>query len=97
MSATPTRYVPTDRQYTDKSWLYEQYWAELRSIEEIATLSSVSASTISRQLHRHGIPVRSRHMPVEDHGEVSTALRSAYQTYNTEMVEAQTESVRWTR
>jgi IS30 family transposase len=43
----------------DKSWLESRYLADEMTTTQIATLCGVSHKTVSRWLHRHGIPVRS--------------------------------------
>ena len=46
--------------YRDRDWLYNQYHRKERSTAEIAGDIGVSHKTISRWLHKHNIPVRSR-------------------------------------
>lgn len=55
---TPAKYVPTPEEYEQKGWLYEQYWGELRSENEIAADLPVSRSKVRTELDRHGIPRR---------------------------------------
>jgi IS30 family transposase len=43
----------------DKLWLESRYIADEMTTTQIATLCGVSHKTVSRWLHRHGIPVRS--------------------------------------
>jgi len=55
---TPAKYQPTPRKIDDKDWMYEQYWGNLRSAQEIAAMDEVNVGSdlIYRKLREHGIP-----------------------------------------
>jgi len=58
MAEMPPKYQPDDRQWEDKQWLYEQYWANQRSIMNIAEDTTVSHQKVKQQLTECGIPRR---------------------------------------
>lgn len=43
---------------SDKQWLEDKYVKEEMTTTQIAALCGISHKTVSRWLHRHGIPVR---------------------------------------
>lgn len=55
---TPDRYRASTRRYERKSWLYERYWADVLTVEQIAARTDVSAQTIVRRMDELGIPRR---------------------------------------
>jgi len=91
-SVTPKKYRPTDRQYSDKKWLYQQYWHNLETIESIAKKTDVSETTIGRQLDANGIVRRDRHATAEDHEPLGESLRKAYGCH---VAEDDDHSVNW--
>jgi dihydroxyacetone kinase len=93
-SPTPKKYRPTDRRYSDKEWLYQQYWHDLETIESIAELTEVSATTIGRQLDENGIPRRNRHTTTEDHESLGNDLRGKYGCHS---IEDDDDSLNWRR
>lgn len=58
MSTVPTKYQPTPEKYEQKQWLYEQYWGQLLSQNEIADETPVSRKKIRMEMDKHGIPSR---------------------------------------
>ena len=89
---TPEKYRPTDRRYSDKEWLYRQYWHNLEPIESIADMTDMSATTIGRQLEKHGIVRRDRNTTAENHEHLGKALRDAY---GCNRIEDDDHSVTW--
>lgn len=54
----PPKYQAEPRQYEDKRYLQEQYWGELKSIQDIADECDTGNKVIRNEMHRHGIPTR---------------------------------------
>lgn len=54
------KYVPEKRDWEQKSWLYEQYWGKMQSLQDVADMTDVSKKHIRRQMNKHGIPRRDK-------------------------------------
>lgn len=57
--SVPQKYQPEPKRYEKKHWLYEQYWGQLLSQNEIADTVEVSRKKIRMEMDKHGIPTRS--------------------------------------
>jgi hypothetical protein len=55
---TPDKYQAKPRKHEQKEWLYEQYWGELKTMEEMATEAPVERKEIRLALVEAGIPRR---------------------------------------
>lgn len=55
---TPTKYQAETRYYEQKDWLYEHYWGQLKSQNEIADQIEQSRKKVRMELDRHSIPTR---------------------------------------
>lgn len=51
-------YEPDPRLWEQKDWLYDQYWAQLKPIRQIAEEFGFGRRTIGRALEDNGIPRR---------------------------------------
>lgn len=95
VGGTPPKYRPDDLKYTQKWWLYQKYWAELRPISEVADLADVSHTTVMNEMKRKGVPRRPKNMEAENHEHVGARLRRYFErqarTYSGE------RRVAWTR
>jgi hypothetical protein len=58
MSTVPQKYQPEPAQYEQKDWLYQQYWGQLKSQNEIAAEVECSRKKIRMEMAKHGIPTR---------------------------------------
>lgn len=58
---TPQKYQAESRRYEDKSWLYQQYWGQLKSTVEIASVVDITDQTLRHKMERFGIPRRHPH------------------------------------
>jgi hypothetical protein len=74
----PNKYVPDPRQWEDKSWLYEQYWGRILSIDEVAAQTDVSGQTIVRRMDKLGIPRRPSTDGYDDPHDVALHYSSTY-------------------
>lgn len=69
-TTVPQKYQARTRDWERKSWLYQLYWGQLLSTNEIADRAGVHPSTIKEQLYRHGIPRRTQRYHGDD-GNIS--------------------------
>lgn len=58
MTETPAKYQAKPRDYEDKSWLYEKYWGEKLSKQEVADEAGTCKQVILANMKEHGIPRR---------------------------------------
>lgn len=72
-SGAQNPYAPTDREWEDKQWLYEQYWGQVKTVAEMAMSVDVSRETLYRQMDSYGIPRRPPTMDVETPTDVARA------------------------
>jgi hypothetical protein len=55
---TPEKYIPENRDWREKDYLYQQYWGEMNSATEIAEENGVGQSAVLRRMKELGIPRR---------------------------------------
>lgn len=72
---TPAKYRATARCYEKRSWLYERYWSDVLTVEEIAARTDASTQTIIRNMEAHGIP---RRPPSACHCETPEDVATVY-------------------
>lgn len=58
MTTVPKKYQPDNRDWEDKQCLYQKYWGELLSQQEIADEMGVHRTMVRDSMHEHGIPRR---------------------------------------
>jgi len=69
-------YAPTPREWTNKKWLYKQYWGKVKTIHEVANQTDVSRQTILREMKQKGIPRRPSTVTCETPEDVARMYRS---------------------
>lgn len=85
------KYAPEPRNYEQKEWLYQEYWGNLRPIEELAEMVGVSEHTIRRNMERLGVPRRGKsvrcpesqeHVPKRFASEDSSSARLSWDDFD---------------
>jgi hypothetical protein len=64
--------------YKDKDWLYQEYVANQRNLQNIANQFCVSCTTIARQIHNYGIKTRSQRESLSLSGAVCGSNNPAW-------------------
>jgi len=72
-----SQYTPTTRKWTEKEWLYDQYWNQIKTINEVANETDVSRQSILRAMKRAGIPRRPPTLDCETPQDVARAYGRA--------------------
>lgn len=57
---TDNPYLREKAPYERKEWLYEQYWGQMQTTEDIAADFDVSSGTVGRRMRELGVPRRRR-------------------------------------
>jgi len=58
MTDVPEKYQPDERKYEQKDWLYQKYWGELLSQQDIADIVDTHRTVIKENMDEFGIPTR---------------------------------------